>query len=236
MSGASRRVGAGGWFRLLPVRRLALGATMLLLGVGFFALGNEVTEGETHALDTYWLHAAQALRQAHPWLADVMRDLSALGSKVVLALVTAAAAGYLWLLAARREAVLLVASVSLGSSLITVFKGNFGRMRPSAEFAQMTVEGLSFPSGHSSAAAIVFLTVAALLADTRQRAAERIYVLGVSAVVTLLVGISRVVLGVHWATDVLGGWAMGAGWALLGLLVLRAMGGEHAERAGRRRG
>ncbi len=226
MSEQPTSAGAGGWFRLWPVRRLLLVATVPLLAVGFFALGSEVSEGETRSFDLRLLHAAQALRQAHPWLPDVMRDLSALGSKVVLTLITAAAAGYLWLRSARRSAMVVVASVSIGSIMIGVLKSKFDRMRPSPEFAQMAVDGLSFPSGHSSASAIVFLTVAALLADTRARPAERTYVLAVAAVVVLLVGISRVMLGVHWATDVIGGWAMGAGWALLGLQLSHALGGE----------
>ncbi len=229
MSEPSKRLGVGGWFRLLPMRRLALVATALLLAVGFFELGSEVSEGETRVWDMRLMHAAQALRQAHPWLPDVMRDLSALGSKVVLTLITVAAAGYLWLLSARRTALLVLASVSVGGSLIGVLKSNFDRMRPSPEFAQMAVDGLAFPSGHSSAAAIVFLTVAALLADTRSRARERIYVLAVAVVVVLLVGISRVVLGVHWATDVIGGWAMGAGWALLWLQLSHALSGERGQ-------
>ncbi|MEO7851214.1 MAG: phosphatase PAP2 family protein, partial [Rubrivivax sp.] len=168
----------------------------------------------------------QALRQAHPWLGKVMGELTALGSTVVLTLVTAVAAGYLWLLSERRRALLMVASVGIGTTLIGVLKNHFERLRPSAEFAQMVVQGLSFPSGHAAAAAIVFLTIAALLADTRARVAERAYVLGVALLVVLLVGISRVVLGVHWATDVLGGWAMGAGWALMGLLVSRVLIGK----------
>lgn len=217
---------ASGWLKRLRSRKLALCAVVLLLGVGFFQLGSEVMEGETHAWDQRLLHAAQDMRAAHPWLADVMRDLSALGSRVVLTLVTVAAAGYLWLLPARRDALGLALSVSLGTTLIGVLKNSFGRLRPEPDFAHITVPGLSFPSGHAGAAAIVFLSVAVLLADTREQRVERVYVIAVAATVVMLVGISRVVLGVHWGTDVIGGWAMGAGWALMGLLLSRWLGRE----------
>jgi undecaprenyl-diphosphatase len=69
--------------------------------------------------------------------------------------------------------------------------------------------------------AIAFLTMGALIAATRRRTRERIYILLVAGLLTLLVGISRVALGVHWATDVMGGWAFGAAWAVVWLLVAR---------------
>jgi undecaprenyl-diphosphatase len=77
-------------------------------------------------------------------------------------------------------------------------------------------------------AAIVFMTLGTLIASTRTRPRERGYILGAAALLTLLVGISRVMLGVHWATDVLGGWVFGAGWAMAWLLIVGT-----AMRAGR---
>jgi undecaprenyl-diphosphatase len=71
--------------------------------------------------------------------------------------------------------------------------------------------------------AIVFLTVGALLASTRERTAERLYILGSAILLTLLVGMSRAGLGVHWASDVLGGWAFGCAWALLWLMAAHQM-------------
>jgi undecaprenyl-diphosphatase len=78
---------------------------------------------------------------------------------------------------------------------------------------------MSFPSGHASMSAIVFLTLGALLANTRGRWVERVFILATAAIATFLVGVSRVALGVHWATDVLAGWALGTGWATAWLLV-----------------
>ncbi|OOG58048.1 phosphatase PAP2 family protein [Polaromonas sp. C04] len=192
-----------------------------LLALAFAHLGSEVVEGDTRFFDMQLLRGAQSLRAAHPWLAEVMRDLSGLGSTTVLALFTVATTGYLALISARTSAFLVATSVISGSILVSVFKAAFGRLRPDAAYAELSVAGLSFPSGHASMSAIVFLTLGSLLASTHSRPAERIYILGTAVLMTLLVGLSRVALGVHWATDVLGGWAFGAAWAGLWLVLAR---------------
>lgn len=79
------------------------------------------------------------------------------------------------------------------------------------------------PSGHASLSALVFLSLGALLASTRSKPAERIYILCLAGLMTLLVGLSRVALGVHWGSDVLGGWAFGSAWALIYLLLARRL-------------
>ena len=192
---------------------------MLTLAVVFAVLGGEVTEGDTKAFDLTLLAAARSSRVAHPWLSSVMRDLSGLGSPTVLTLVTVSAVGYLALAKARSTAFLLAASAITGSALVSILKGSYGRLRPDPAFADFVATGLSFPSGHATSSAVVYLTLGALFASTRARMTERAYILGIAAVVAALVGISRIALGVHWATDVLGGWAIGAAWAMLWLMV-----------------
>jgi undecaprenyl-diphosphatase len=103
--------------------------------------------------------------------------------------------------------------------MVAALKAAFGRLRPDPMFAELTVPGLSFPSGHATMSATVFLTAGALIAATHRRWAERAYILSAAALLTALVGVSRAMLGVHWATDVLGGWAFGSAWALLWLLL-----------------
>lgn len=203
------------------LKPLLIGLAMALLALAFVQLGAEITEGDTRGFDTYLLRGAQSLRVGHPWLAEVMRDLSGLGSTTVLTLFTVTTVGYLALTSARTMALLVAASVISGSVLVSVFKAAFGRLRPDAAYAELVASGLSFPSGHASMAAIVFLTLGALVASTRIRLNERIYILATASVMTLLVGVSRVALGVHWATDVLGGWAFGAAWAMPWLLLAR---------------
>ncbi len=178
-------------------------------------------------MDLSLLNAAQALRLAHPWLADVVRDLSGLGSTFVLTFCTVATVGYLALIGQRAQAMLLAAWTLGGALLVSAFKTYFFRARPDLQFAELAVSGLSFPSGHASMSVIVFLPIGLLIAGTCHRLAERRYILATAVLLSVLVGLSRVALGVHWATDVLGGWVFGLAWAMLWLQLARRMGGGH---------
>ena len=204
---------------LLKPLLIVLVATLLALA--FALLGSEVGEGDTLFFDMQLLQRAQALRAGHPWLAEVMRDLSGLGSTVVLTLFTVATVGYLALVSQHALAICVATSVISGTVLVSVFKATFSRMRPDLAYAELAASGLSFPSGHASMSALVFLTIGALIASSHKRVSERLYILLTAGLMTLLVGLSRVALGVHYATDVLGGWAFGSAWAIVWLLLAR---------------
>jgi undecaprenyl-diphosphatase len=208
---------------------LVVGLVAALLTLAFVLIGGEVSDGDTRRLDMQMLRWAQTLRLAHPDVTVAMRDLSALGSTTVLTLVTLFAFAYLVMDAQRKTALLMACSVISGTVLVGVFKTLYGRVRPDAAYADIVVPGLSFPSGHASMSAVVYVTLGALLATTRATthtttratAAQRIVILTLATAVALLVGVSRIVLGVHWTTDVVGGWALGASWALLWLMLAR---------------
>ncbi len=76
------------------------------------------------------------------------------------------------------------------------------------------VYSLSFPSGHAAMSAATYLVLGMMLAHVHHRRAVRAYLVTVCVIIALLVGVSRVYVGVHWPTDVLAGWALGAVWAL----------------------
>lgn len=204
-------------------RPLAVGAFVAAMVFLFLKLGSEIVEGETQSFDQRLLFFAQALREAHPTLAAFMRDITALGSTAVLTLLTLITVAYLALFSAKRMAALVAVSMASGVALVTLFKYLFDRARPDLAYAELAAPGLSFPSGHTSMSAIAFLTIGALLAATHRRTGERVYIMLVAAFMTLLVGLSRIALGVHWATDVIGGWAFGSAWAVVWLLVARAL-------------
>ena len=197
-----------------------------LLAWAFVAVASEVMEGETTAFDHYLASlfrsasAPRALR-GPPWLQNAMINLSALGSTPVLVLVTVLAAGLLALRGSGRVALMMIGSCAAGAVVMTQLKQLIGRARPDALPDSIVVHGLSFPSGHASMSALVYLTLGALLASTRGDHAERLYVVGVAVVLAGLVGLTRVYLGAHWATDVIAGWTFGAAWALAWLAASR---------------
>lgn len=193
----------------------------VVLGMVFAYFGSEVAEGDSQALDLLVIQYAKELRAHHPWLTEVLRDLSGLGSTVVLTLLTGGCVCYQAFFSSRKTAAWVATSVISGTLLVSLFKALFGRARPDSSYAEFVVSGMSFPSGHSTMSALVFLTIGCVIANTRNRLSEKIYILATASFMSILVGLSRVGLGVHWATDVVGGWSFGAAWAILWLVIAR---------------
>ncbi|WP_132253796.1 phosphatase PAP2 family protein [Methylobacterium segetis] len=212
----------GVWLRLRlnEVGPLAALLTLSLLGFGFFALADAVGEGSTAALDRRILLAlrnpADLADPVGPrWLEETMRDITGLGSVFTIVFVTAAVAAYLALAGKQRLAAFVVAAVGGGEIVSTVLKLFYHRPRPDLVPHGMEVFTASFPSGHAMMSAIAYLTLATLLARVDPHRRVKALVLALGIFITLCVGISRVYLGVHWPSDVLAGWCVGAAWAAL---------------------
>ena len=124
-------------------------------------------------------------------------------------------------------AVLLIVATLGALGLSTLLKNTIDRERPDLVPHHTRVYTASFPSGHSMLAASTFLTMGALLARVQRRKRMKAYILLVAITATLLVGLSRVYLGVHWPTDVLAGWTAGAAWALSCWLLARWLQRRH---------
>ncbi len=208
--------------QLLPMRpwTAALVVMAVVALLAFATLAGEVVEGETHAFDHTVLVALGAPEDpAAPtgprWLADAARDFTALGSTAVLIFVVAAGAGYLALRGRRAEALLLVGAVGGGTMLSSVLKLGFDRPRPGFGSPLVEVYTASFPSGHAMLSAVTYLTLGAMLIRGEGPGWTKTYILALAVLTTFLVGASRIYLGVHWPTDVLAGWSVGAAWTLL---------------------
>jgi undecaprenyl-diphosphatase len=207
----------------------------------FATIANAVGRGSTHAFDEWLLIALRTPGDlADPigpmWVEEMMRDFTALGSTGVLTLVVLVIAGFLAMTEKMHAALFVLVSVGSGTLLSQGMKWVFSRPRPDLVPHGAEVYTASFPSGHSMMSAVVYLTLGALLARTQSDLAVKVYVLVVAVVLTVLVGISRVYLGVHWPTDVLAGWSLGGVWALLCWLVMawmQAQGQVEGEAAGR---
>ena len=204
-------------FALHHVTSLAL----FMLGLGsfvFFTVTGKMLEGSTMRFDQWLLLAMRTPGDpGNPlgpaWLEEMFRDFTALGGVGVLSLLTLLTVVYLWQQGLGRVAMFVLLAILGGLLLSTLLKSGFNRPRPDIVTHGSLVYTSSFPSGHSMLSAVVYLTGAALLAMVHKSLRLRIYLIGCAVLVTLLVGVSRIYLGVHWPSDVLAGWAAGLAWA-----------------------
>ncbi|MAT16292.1 MAG: phosphoesterase [Planctomyces sp.] len=195
---------------------------------GFIELADDVSDGESHAFDMMVLRAMRQpddpLKPIGPeWAGEFGRDITALGGYPVLIFATFSVAGFLWLDAKKRTMGVLLIAITTGFLLSLGLKWIFQRPRPDVVPHLAIVDSTSFPSGHSMMSAVVFLTLGTLLAAALTRRRLRIFILANALFLTLVIGMSRVYLGVHYPTDVLAGWTAGLVWAIFCWLIARAL-------------
>lgn len=218
------------WFEF-PV---LLAGLVIAAGLWGFEELMEVARATTpHAFDTEILLAFR--QPGHPdipigplWLEGAMRDITSLGSSAVLTLIVTAVIVYLLLIRKAGTALFVLAAVAGGQLLSTLLKAGIDRPRPDLVSHLVNETSLSFPSGHAMVSAVTYLTLGSLAARFLPGRTTKIFVLCLAVLTTLLVGVSRVYLGVHWPSDVLAGWCAGFAWAMLCWLAARLLQRRHA--------
>ncbi|MET3901410.1 undecaprenyl-diphosphatase [Devosia sp. UYZn731] len=201
-------------------RLLLFAAIVLAILLGAFSfVADEVIEGDTVTFDravTLILRDnGDIMNPIGPaWLEEAGRDITSLGSFSILGLIVILVLISLLLIKRPWAAAYVALAVISGTILSSVFKQIYNRPRPEMLEA-MRVFTSSFPSGHATVSAVVYLTLAALLAPLCTNRGVAVLCVAAGIFMTLIVGVSRVYLGVHYPTDVLAGWSLGAAWALL---------------------
>ena len=157
----------------------------------------------------------EALYAAHrPLLLTIARALTAAGEPITLIGAAILCALWLWLAGRGRRGLSLLVVALIGRALSEIQKIWVDRPRPSLEPHLVLVKTQSFPSGHATSSMVFYLALALALAGHSRW--TRLAIVGAIAF-SLLIGISRVMLGVHWPSDVIAGWAFGALWVVVAL-------------------
>ncbi|ODA68085.1 phosphatidylglycerophosphatase B [Methyloligella halotolerans] len=184
----------------------------------FFEIADEVVEGESRAFDEWVMLSLRSPGDtANPlgpaWLEETARDVTAFGSTFALIFISLVV--FFWLLMSKRPHAALLLSIALvgGTILNNALKFIFDRPRPDLVAHGTEVFTLSFPSSHAMLSATVYLTLGVIVMRYSSALRLKVYAISVALLLALMVGISRIYLGVHWPTDVIAGWAVGAAWA-----------------------
>jgi undecaprenyl-diphosphatase len=213
----------------LPERGFTINRTKALIAAavcwaGFAVMVWLVTTGRTGEFDEMGLTAFRSAEDlafgGHEKVVEAVRDTTALGGVLLRNLFALAAVVALLFLSLRREAVLFALTVMTGWLANTGLKQLVGRERPEIVPHLMEAGGESFPSGHAFNAAVVYIAMAIAFAALSRRHSVRYLLIGSAMVLSALVAGSRVILGVHFPSDVVAGWLGGAGWAFLAAALL----------------
>lgn len=205
-------------------------ASLLVIACGlltFIGLAEVIENKEPHTYDErILLMMRESGNPSDPlgphWMEELGRDVTALGGFTILSGLTFAAIGLMLLYRRPKLAILTLIAITGGTQVSAWLKNVFDRPRPDLVPHGVYVSSASFPSGHAMMAAVVYLTLGVMLARTQTSRGVRLYLVSLSVIITLLVGCSRVYLGVHWPTDVLAGWMLGGAWAVtFGLIALK---------------
>ena len=157
------------------------------------------------------------------WFAQTVVEITTLGGYPVLVTLVTAIAGFLLVYRRFGPAIFMIAAIISGTIASHLLKIVYDRPRPDVVDHLVATHTASFPSGHATMSAVVYLTLATMIVRLVDDVAVRIYVILMAVFLTFMVGMSRIYLGVHWPSDVIAGWALGTAWACLSWLAVTAL-------------
>lgn len=193
---------------ILPFRLLAGAAVLFILVV---ALGFAVTAGYFREFDLAVSHALNMQSGVSPdWLILLMQTISWVGGGLQRYLVVTILTVALWRWWGLGAALAMGFTTLIAALTSDVMKHFFARIRPDLVAQLDPITSPAFPSGHANNAAVVYILFIMLVPQARHPLWQ-----AAAAAVILLTGVSRVMLGVHWPTDVIGGWMLGTSFALI---------------------
>ena len=215
-------------FRIARTEIAAVSALFVLtLGVmTFVEVADDMTEADGKAFDQavlHWMQPVAGEPRGPWWLKEAAADLTSLGGISVLTLFAVIAFVFLLIQRKRLSAVLLVVGLLGGVALSEGLKALFERARPPSAYQAVETLNASFPSGHALLSTVFYLTLGVLLTRAFSQNHFKAFVLGVGMLIALIIGLTRVYLGAHWASDVFAGWSVGAAWAMALWLVAYAI-------------
>jgi undecaprenyl-diphosphatase len=201
---------------------LLAGAILAVTGTYAFAkFAGHVRSGSTQAFDDAVLRWMGQHR--FPSLQPVILEITMLGTGTVVMMIVGVSALFLWLTKHRYSALLLVIATAGAILLNNLLKLGFGRPRPQVFDWATNAVSWSFPSGHAMSATVVYSTVAYLAARLQRRFLHRFLTMLTAALLIIVIGLSRVYLGVHYPSDVIAGMIIGIAWAGFCMATLEAI-------------
>ena len=228
------------WRRALRVARSEIAAltALLIVALGvmtFVEVADDMAEADGQAFDLavlVWLQPEPGRPRGSAWLHEAAADLTSLGGISVLALFAIIAVLFLLIQGKRLSAFLMVGGLLGGLALSEGLKALFERARPPAVYQAVDTLNASFPSGHALLSTVFYLSLGVMLTRAFPKKRLKAFVLGSAILVALLIGLTRVYLGAHWASDVIAGWCAGAAWAMALWLVAYAVQRRQAVHSG----
>lgn len=204
---------------------------LLLCGAGLYAfleIADEISEQEIETFDRYVFLLFRSATDVSdplgpPWFEETMTEITALGGYPILVVLVGSVVGFLLVARHFGPALFVLVSIVAGTAMSQSLKQLYDRARPDLVDHLVNTHTASFPSGHATMSAVVYLTLASLIVRLVDQTAVRVYVMIVAVAIAVAVGISRIYLGVHWPSDVVAGWALGVVWASFSWLVVSAL-------------